>query len=199
MTRGRGGEDRGEDLESPWASIKHLENRMSRIIRVGTIEEIDHKKAMVRVKIGGNTTDWRPWSAGRAGDDLDWDPPSVGEQVTFFSPGGDFTQGVAMPSVYQKKFDHDPEKDTGDTRRRKLKDGTVIEHDLKKGARTTTMPKNGTHSLKVDKQEQTVDAKGTRIRNDKAMVDVASDGTIKKVNDKGGVVLNAGGNVYINC
>ncbi|AEK62829.1 site-specific recombinase [Collimonas fungivorans Ter331] len=60
------------------------------LIRFGTIANINHDTQRVRVKVGENTTTWRPWITLRAGDAQTWFPPSLGEQVIALSPEGDF-------------------------------------------------------------------------------------------------------------
>ena len=67
--------------ESPLEILRRLEN----LVRLGTIAEVRHAKpARVRVKTGKVTTAWRPWFALRAGEDREWDPPTVGEPVILF-------------------------------------------------------------------------------------------------------------------
>jgi phage baseplate assembly protein V len=40
------------------------------------------------------------WIALRAGDVVDWCPPSIGEQVIVFSPNGDLTQGKVLAGLF---------------------------------------------------------------------------------------------------
>lgn len=83
--------------------VSELDRRLTQLIRLGTIAELDLAKAKVRVKLGENLTGWRPWltTAGRL---KTWNPPVVGEQVVVLSPGGDLEQSVVLPSLYYSKF-----------------------------------------------------------------------------------------------
>ena len=77
-------------------NIPELLRLLHNLIRLGTIAEVDHRAARVRVKTGELLTDWLPWLEGRAGTTRDWDPPTKGEQVILFSPGGDPANGVVL-------------------------------------------------------------------------------------------------------
>ena len=46
------------------------------LIRLGTIAEVDHARARVRVQSGELLTNWLPWIEARAGTTRDWDPPT---------------------------------------------------------------------------------------------------------------------------
>ena len=70
------------------------------VVRFGKIAEVDCDLKLVRVKVGGNLTDWRPWLAQRAGLDQTWWPPTVGEQVVLLSPEGDFNQSIILMGSY---------------------------------------------------------------------------------------------------
>ncbi len=78
------------------SNIAELLRLLHNLIRLGTIAEVDHHAARVRVKTGELLTDWLPWLEGRAGTTRDWDPPTQGEQVILFSPGGDPAAGVVL-------------------------------------------------------------------------------------------------------
>jgi phage baseplate assembly protein V len=79
--------------------LSEMNRRLLQIVRIGVIQEIDYNKAKARVKIGDNTTGWRPWiSLAKA-----WIPPAVGDQVVVLSPNGDFEQGVLLPALYHSK------------------------------------------------------------------------------------------------
>lgn len=71
------------------ASARMLEN----LIRFGTIAEVQMVPPRVRVKTGDLLTGWLPWLALRAGADVDWDPPTVNEQVLLLSPSGQLANG----------------------------------------------------------------------------------------------------------
>lgn len=79
--------------------LRKLEN----LVRTGTIAEVRHELpgALVRVRTGNNVTDWRPYHELRAGNTRTWNPPTVGEQVTLLSPGGDLAGALVIGGIYQ--------------------------------------------------------------------------------------------------
>jgi phage baseplate assembly protein V len=77
--------------------------RLNNIVRFGTVAEVDYKKAGVKVKIGKITTTWIP-CVTTAGAIKLWNPPVVGEQVCVVAQGGDLSLAVAIPSIFQSKF-----------------------------------------------------------------------------------------------
>lgn len=83
--------------------LSELDRRLKQMIRIGVVHAVDTAAAKVQVRIGQNTTDWRPWLAA-AGTIKTWNPPAVGEQVLVLSPGGDFEQSVIVPSLYYTAF-----------------------------------------------------------------------------------------------
>lgn len=100
------------------------------LIRIGTVAEVDHARARLRVKSGGLLTAWLPWAAGRAGETRDWNPPTIGEQVLVFSPGGDTASGVVMTGLFQSA--HPAPSDASGIIGRWYPDGTRIEYDHEK-------------------------------------------------------------------
>jgi len=106
------------------AEILRLLNNM---IRIGTIEEIDHKAFRVRVISGDNLTDWVPWRAARAGKTKTWDPPTKGEQVVLLSPSGDMSQAIVLQSLYSDE--NPPPNASENLWLKKFPDGTEIRYD----------------------------------------------------------------------
>lgn len=82
------------------AQISDLNRRLANLIRDGLIAEVDHSGAVCRVDTGDITTDWLPWYTVAAGNTRRWDPPTVGEQVTIFSPSGELAAGRVMRGLY---------------------------------------------------------------------------------------------------
>ena len=103
-------------------NLSALARMIENLIRFGTIAETQMKPPRVRVKTGELLTGWLPWIALRAGADVDWDPPTVDEQVILFSPSGQLANGIyrtANPANGDREGFH----------RRTYRDGTVIEYD----------------------------------------------------------------------
>lgn len=81
--------------------IAELERKSDNAIRHGTVEEVDAKNKLVRLRVGGTDDEpfespWVPYGQ-MAGALKLHSPPSKGQQMTMFSPGGDFLQAVALP------------------------------------------------------------------------------------------------------
>ena len=75
-----------------------LRRLLLNMIRKGVIMAVDHtcKPPTCRVSSGDLETDWLPWFALAAGETRDWNPPTDGEQVMLFCPGGDPAQGGVL-------------------------------------------------------------------------------------------------------
>lgn len=132
------------------AQIPELERRLANIVRIGTVEELDYADAgapRVRVRSGNKLSGWLPVQAQRAGDDSDWDPYDVGEQVIMLSPSGDMAQAVIAGSIHQ---DSKPAPDNSpDVRKRQWKDGAFDSYDRESHAREINIPDGGSVKLVV--------------------------------------------------
>jgi len=104
-----------------------LHRLIENLVRVGTVAEVDHDAARVRVESGELLTGWLLWQAQRAGYALEWDPPTVGEQVVVVSPGGDPNNGIAIAFIYST--DHPAPSSSPSLYRRKYPDGTLVDYD----------------------------------------------------------------------
>jgi phage baseplate assembly protein V len=67
--------------------------RLEQLIRLGIIAEVDHAKALCRVRCGDLQSDWLPWLERRTGETRTWNPPTVGEQCLWISPSGNTDGG----------------------------------------------------------------------------------------------------------
>lgn len=134
------------------------------LIRLGTIAEVQYQPPRVRVKTGDNETDWLHWLNLRAGTTLDWDPPTLGEQVILFSPAGDLAQAIVVVGINSDQ--HPAPSDNKDLWLRQFPDGSTFaynhgEHRLDiniKGDAHIHIEKNAT--LQVD-QNLTASIKGS--------------------------------------
>ena len=115
------------------------------LIRFGTIAETQMKPPRVRVKTGDLLTGWLPWIALRAGADMDWDPPSVNEQVVLFSPSGQLANGIALTGIYSTANPANGEREG--LHRRTYRDGTVIEYDCVAHHLNAVLAEGGTTNL----------------------------------------------------
>lgn len=125
-------------------SVRTAENAL----RIGTVAELDAKKARVRIKIGELLTDWIPWLVQRAGDDVAWWSPSVGEQMAVFSPSGDFAQAFCTGALYSDVIPAnclDPMKHVVT-----YTDKAVFEYDKTTHSLNITLPEGGTVNIVAD-------------------------------------------------
>lgn len=95
--------------------ITELERRLSNLIRIGTVSGADYGRAKVRVDCDGLTTNWLPWITRRAGGDIDWWTPEVGEQVVVMAPSGLLEDAFVLSALYsdaRPEPESSPEKHT---------------------------------------------------------------------------------------
>ena len=90
---------------SDWV-LADINSRLARMMRIGTVVELDEAAARVRVTCGAGdgkiTTAWLPWITARAGPDRTWWALEPGEQVMVLSPSGEMAQGVVLGSYLQR-------------------------------------------------------------------------------------------------
>ncbi|WP_205598571.1 phage baseplate assembly protein V [Halomonas sp. NO4] len=113
--------------QRPLHGTAELLRLIHNLIRLGTIAEVDHRAARVRVRAGKLLTAWRPWIECRPGTTRDWDPPTVGEQVVLLSPGGDPAGAVVLAGLFSSA--HPATADLATLCRRLFPDGGLFEYD----------------------------------------------------------------------
>jgi phage baseplate assembly protein V len=129
--------------------LPDLLRRLENIVRMGTVAEVRHTlpAALVRVRSGGNTTDWRPYVESRAGDTRTWNPPTIGEQVVLLSPGGDLAGAIVLGGIHQN--DH-PAPSTDPNRTVTVHpDGATVVYDHATHALRVELPADGTADITV--------------------------------------------------
>jgi phage baseplate assembly protein gpV len=87
-------------LEEMAFRVTELERRLGNLLRGGSIIATDFATARVKVRSGDLVTGWLPWLTHRAGGDVTWHAPEIGEQVMILSPDGEPAQGVVLPAIY---------------------------------------------------------------------------------------------------
>ncbi|SPJ33428.1 phage baseplate assembly protein V [Kushneria phyllosphaerae] len=104
-----------------------LARLLQNLIRLGTVAEIDHAAARVRVNTGELLTDWLPWCETRAGQTRTWNPPTQGEQVLLLAPGGELAGAVVLGAINSNA--HPAPSSNPNLTRWNMPDGAVIEYD----------------------------------------------------------------------
>ncbi|QPB08623.1 baseplate assembly protein [Burkholderia phage Mica] len=144
--------------------------KLAALIRFGTIADVDLANARVTCNVGGLTTDWLPWHAGRAGTTRRWSAPTQGEQVIVFAPGGDTTLGFVMPGFYQD--DHPAPSNSADVDMTQYPDGSTVQYDSASNTLTVNVVGNG--NVVVNCKVATVKA-DTSVTLDTPMVHATKD------------------------
>ena len=80
--------------------IARLNERLERLLRTGVVIAIDHDARTCDVQVAELTLTGRPWLTHRAGADVTWWAPSVGEQVLVLTPSGHEGSAVVLPAFY---------------------------------------------------------------------------------------------------
>jgi len=124
----------------------------------GTVEQTDYAMARVRVRSGDTLTGWIPWMTSRAGGDVDWSAPEIGEQVMVLCPSGDPANGVVLGAIYQTAHPANANKET--IRRTTFDDGAVIEYDRENHALKVILPDNASVALSSSGGTMAVDLQG---------------------------------------
>ena len=81
------------------------QRRLHNIATIGTVTHIDADRALMRLAVGDNVTDWVNIPAIAAGMVSVWRCPSVGEQYLLVSPSGELANAIPVISLYS---DHNP-------------------------------------------------------------------------------------------
>lgn len=123
-------------------NLVELQRLIHNLLRLGTIAEVDHARARVRVKSGELLTAWLPWLESRAGTTRSWSPPTVGEQVMLFSPGGDPAAGVVLTGLFSNA--HTAPANSADLWRWDMPDGALLEYNHVAHHLQATLPGSAT-------------------------------------------------------
>lgn len=122
-----------------------LLRRLENLLRPGVIAQVQYKPLRVRVATGGLLTGWLAVFAQRAGEDREWNPPSIGEQCLVLSPSGEPAQGFVLVGLYSDA--HSAPDDSPTRHRRAYRDGAVIEYDTETHQLRAELPAEGTFEL----------------------------------------------------
>ncbi|SFT96147.1 phage baseplate assembly protein V [Halomonas saccharevitans] len=134
--------------QRPLHSAAELLRLIHNLVRLGTVAEVDHARARVRVATGEITTAWLPWLEARAGTTRTWSPPTVGEQVVVFAPGGDMVSAVVLAGLYRTQ--HPAPSGSADVFHAVMPDGAVLEYDHAASHLQATLPGSATLAAQGD-------------------------------------------------
>jgi phage baseplate assembly protein V len=158
-------------------NIATLARLIENLIRFGTVAAVQMDPPRVKVQSGNILTTWRPWFSLRAGEDREWDPPTIGEQAALFSPSGNLNQGVALVGLFSDLIPANGER--AGLHRRTYRDGAVIEYDSIAKHLRATLP-------------------GTAEVIAAGQIDVTTEADLNAV-ALGDINVNSGGNIQITA
>ena len=141
--------------------MTEAERRLSNLVMLGQVAELDAKKARVRVQAGPILTAWLPFATVRAGLDRTWHAPEPGEQVVLVAPGGDLNQAVVVGSLYRDAYP--PPADSADISRTEWKDGASLAYDRQLHHWHLSVPAGGKIVLEIGPTRLELSDQGARL------------------------------------
>lgn len=148
------------------------------LVRKGTVQAVDHDKALCRVSTGNLESTWLPWLTQAAGKTATWEPPEVGEQIIVLSPGGDLADGVVVRALYAD--DNIPPSNQPSMHTRLFSDGARIEYDHDGHQLVAELPDGATvllsspGSVTVKTATATIEADSATVKADTITLDAAN-------------------------
>ena len=127
--------------------LNEIERLLANVILIGVIVEADYNNALVKAKAGKTETGWVPWITTRAGNDVDWWAPEVGEQVVIMSPNGNPELSVVLPAIFQNQHSAPDNKST--IKKTVFNDGAVIVYDRTQHHFDMNLPESATIKSRV--------------------------------------------------
>lgn len=110
-------------------NLADLNRQVINLVRIGSIEQVDHENATLRVRCSesGLLTGWIAWPAEIGRNYRRWRPLAVGQQVIVNAPHGELEQAFVVGLLFTGSVgppSQDPEVDKW-----LFNDGTAIEHN----------------------------------------------------------------------
>jgi phage baseplate assembly protein V len=99
-------------------------------IQIGTITEVDNKKALARVEVDGRVTDWLPIISMSSKFKRHFTPIRIKDQVMVLNPFGSNENGFILRGVFFKDVDV-PIGAEDDIEIIEYEDGTILKFDIK--------------------------------------------------------------------
>lgn len=141
--------------------MTEAERRLSNVVLLGQVAELDAERARVRVQAGPILTAWLPFATVRAGPVRTWHAPEPGEQVVLVAPGGDLNQAVVVGSLYRDAYP--PPADSADISRTEWKDGAALTYDRQLHHWHLSVPAGGKIVLEVGPSKIEMSDAGIKI------------------------------------
>lgn len=165
-----------------------LARRLANLIRYGRVEQADYAQALVRVSVDGYLTGWLPWLTRRAGGDVTWWAPEVGEAVMVLAPDGDPALAAVLPAAYSDEVP--PPESSPD--RAAWRFGSAVTVEVDRASGTVTVTATGTVHVQAPRVEiaaDEVEITGHLTVGNGITVtgDVTADGISLKTHTHGGV------------
>lgn len=165
-----------------------LARRLANLIRFGQVVEADYTAATARVDCDGYLTGWLPFLTRRAGGDVTWWAPEVGEAVLVLAPDGDPALAAILPAAYSDAVP--PPESSPD--RAVWRFGSTVTVAVDRVSGTVTVTASGTVRVQAPRVEIAADqveitghlTVGNGIT---ATGDVTADGISLKTHTHGGV------------
>jgi phage baseplate assembly protein V len=104
-----------------------LRAQVSNLIHRGLVVSVDLGHALATVQVGEVQTAALPWLIARAGGDITWWAPEVGEHVAILCPSGSLSQGIILGSLYSGS--NPAPASSADQNITKYSDGTTVTYD----------------------------------------------------------------------
>lgn len=146
------------------------DRKISSMMMIGVIEDIDYQNARVRVKSGDWVSAWLPWNSTAGGGVRNWRPPSKGEQAMILSPSGMPEQGLVIAGLYsnQHKNANDNKENITAT---DFPDGARKHYDHNNHSFVLNVPESGEIVLTIGETTLTLKGNETILKTPKLKVD----------------------------
>lgn len=108
--------------------LSDLQRRLENVIHLGTIAEVDHAKALLRLDLSGRLTGWLRWPAEIGRNFRRWRPLRVGTQVLAACPSGDPANALIIQILYTDALP--PPETSDDVDLVLFDDGTMARYDI---------------------------------------------------------------------
>ncbi|MDF1583894.1 MAG: phage baseplate assembly protein V [Methyloprofundus sp.] len=125
--------------------LTELDRKLSHLINIGVIAEVNAGDKTIRVQVGENLTGLLPWPCEMGRNFIRWRPLRVGQQVVIACPSGDMAQAVIIGMLYSDALDSPSSDENIDLIA--FSDGAQLSYDVASHALKATLPTGATTEL----------------------------------------------------